>query len=247
MKSRKSLFRFSLFVVFLAVLGYHQVSWEITPSDKKWWSYYQGYLLANNINPYVKLDTSLAKNVRYHEELRLISCLQKDVQKRSPVKGRVIPQRQERNLENVLSDGKGMCYDRAYTLEKLFRQAQFEVRHVALYRNNPQRANWRELLSKEIKSHASLEVKTTKGWLIVEPDHPWLGLTKDSLPQNYQHDHIIDELDWLSPLPEGTEWHLQHNAIEVYGLYARHGNFFPPYNFIPDINWWEMMYNLRSD
>ena len=30
----------------------------------------------------------------------------------------------------------------------------------------------------------------------------------------------------------------------LYGVYSRHGRFFPPYNAIPDVNWPEMAQNL---
>ena len=30
----------------------------------------------------------------------------------------------------------------------------------------------------------------------------------------------------------------------VYGLYSRHGQFYPPYNFVPDINYDEFVNNV---
>jgi hypothetical protein len=30
----------------------------------------------------------------------------------------------------------------------------------------------------------------------------------------------------------------------VYGLYSRHGKFYPPFNFVPDINWPEFVGNV---
>ena len=30
----------------------------------------------------------------------------------------------------------------------------------------------------------------------------------------------------------------------VYGLYSRHGQFYPPYNFVPDINYGEFVKNV---
>ena len=30
----------------------------------------------------------------------------------------------------------------------------------------------------------------------------------------------------------------------VFGLYSRHGRFYPPYNFVPDINYGEFFQNL---
>ena len=32
--------------------------------------------------------------------------------------------------------------------------------------------------------------------------------------------------------------------IFVFGLYSRHGNFYPPYNYVPDINWKELIQNF---
>jgi hypothetical protein len=35
-----------------------------------------------------------------------------------------------------------------------------------------------------------------------------------------------------------------HHFVFTYGLYARHGRFYPPYNFIPDVNYGELLQNV---
>ena len=32
--------------------------------------------------------------------------------------------------------------------------------------------------------------------------------------------------------------------IYIYGLYSRHGKFYPPYNLVPDINYGEFIQNV---
>lgn len=228
-------------------LRYHQVPRRIDEVDRQWWSYYRGYLINKGIDPELEHKVHPPSQSHYRQQLRLISTLQQSVQERSPAAGKEIPTLTNHKLDAVLSEGIGMCYDRAYTLEVLLRQSGFETRHVALYLNNPKRANWKELLTKNQQSHASTEVLTQKGWLIVEPDQPWLGLTTDSLPHCYFENHKMNELEWLQTPPTNTEWHLQNDAIQVYGLYARHGNFSAPFNCIPDVNWWELTYNIGTD
>ena len=47
-------------------------------------------------------------------------------------------------------------------------------------------------------------------------------------------------INWKKP--PSDEIYL-HSFIYVYGLYSRHGRFYPPYNFIPDINYREFIQN----
>lgn len=180
----------------------------------------------------------------FSEEIDRIKLLQGFIQAAVPVDVG-IPKGRSRQPCDVIALGSGLCYDYAYTLAKLYRYLGWKTRHIALYQNDPDRYNALELFDRQIKSHASLEVKTQRGWLIVDPDKLWIGLATDSLPHGYfEVQNQSTPINWLEPPPTSLAWHLSEPPIVVYGLYSRHGRFFPPYNFVPDVNWGEMRYNL---
>jgi len=37
---------------------------------------------------------------------------------------------------------------------------------------------------------------------------------------------------------------LLNDSVTIYGLWSRHGGFFPPYSGLPDVYWLALIYNL---
>ena len=102
----------------------------------------------------------------------------------------------------------------------------------------------RSLATPDIVSHALTEVKTSRGWMIVDSKVRWAGLTADGKPLDLEAIRQSPSQKWNSavkaPLPE-----IYGNPFTwVYGLYSRHGRFYPPYDPVPDVNWTELAQNL---
>lgn len=80
--------------------------------------------------------------------------------------------------------------------------------------------------------------------MIVDSKTRWAGLTSDGQPLDLAAIRANPDRKWnrnvLGSLPEIYDapftW--------VYGLYSRHGRFYPPYDPIPDVNWGELAQNL---
>ena len=97
---------------------------------------------------------------------------------------------------------------------------------------------------------------TKKGWLVIDSNFPWIALDVNNNPlsiKNIQQslDNSVD-IDWKkSPLDVvggNTSKYVKSIIytkpfVAVYGLYSRHGRFYPPYNLIPDINYGEFIQN----
>ena len=100
------------------------------------------------------------------------------------------------------------------------------------------------LATPDTLSHALTEVRTRRGWMIVDSKTRWAGLTADGRPIDLREVREKADQRWSeavrAPLPEiyGAPF------TWVYGLYSRHGRFYPPYNPIPDVNWAELAQNL---
>jgi hypothetical protein len=138
-----------------------------------------------------------------------------------------------------VQSGSGCCYDRARFTEKALRHYGFITRHIALYKTN--RYGFLSIFIPGISSHATTEVKTAKGWMGVDSNHPFILLTKDGKPLTYKN-FREKETELLKPVaPPGF---YDENIIVVYGLYSRHGKFHGRNLPAPEFNFDELKYNL---
>lgn len=153
-----------------------------------------------------------------------------------------IPFNHERNVRDLYEKGSGMCYDKSFVIEKMLRMHGFEVRHVAIYYTHPGYPSFLAVLSKSY-SHATLEVKTSKGWMLVDSLTDVIGLDEQRKPLT-----ACAFRDWIqtSKAPEilKDDRHYGKPFICVYGLYSRHGKMFPPYTSIPDYKLRQLLYNV---
>ena len=171
----------------------------------------------------------------FDDELKLIRSLQAQVMKRVPSIV-PIPEYQSREPEDLFLNKSGLCYDRSRALDKLFAWYGFESRHIyILYAQNPTTGEdvsfGRAVLTRATGSHAVTEVKTSKGWIVVDSLQPWISVTDDGAPVDA--DHINEQAHKFSALPgsfSGPYW-------EIRGLYSRRGHFYRPYIPYPEVNW----------
>ncbi|MEP0944417.1 MAG: transglutaminase domain-containing protein [Rhizobiaceae bacterium] len=136
-----------------------------------------------------------------------------------------------------LKRGYGCCNDRARFIEKAARHYGFETRHVFLI--EPKWGAWSNALPLGQGSHATSEVKTSRGWLGVDANHPFILVDQNNHPLTYIL--AMDKPGELGMEPLG--FYSQELDI-IYGLYSRHGNFhgtnFPGPEFVIS----EVFYNL---
>jgi hypothetical protein len=162
---------------------------------------------------------------------------------------RPIPKGQTREPADLVASAAGLCHDRTRFLEKALRHAGFRVRHVAIYSLSPEAGAVANLFAlaarRRIPSHAVTECLTRKGWVVVDPTERWLSIDAagDPIPLRRLQQQARDgQFGWHEP-PNAVIYRTPF--VTVYGLYSRHGRFYPPFNPIPDVNWREMLYNLR--
>lgn len=175
----------------------------------------------------------------FQSELDTIGAIQRQVLAAAPI-DRGIPHGERRGLSDVLRLGYGLCYDRSRAIEIVLREVGFETRHAAVYSLVRTKSPARALMTKGNSSHAVTEVKTSRGWMLVGSNEPWLGLTKSGEPVDLAKLEKIDPR-LLAGEPNGI---FTEPFTWVYGLYSRHGGFFPPYTPFPDVNWAEFAQNF---
>ena len=217
----------SIFLIGVILLAVNNVDNDITSLDREY---------ATKI---IRLDTIKVES--FEEEIDFIRSVQASVISLTEPVG--IPEGRGRELEDIYTLKKGLCFDRSRAIEKLLRIKGFETRHVFLVLNRDV-SKIRGLLTPGIDSHAITEVKTKRGWLIVDSNQLWISLSSDNRPVSLADISDINEEEFSWKYPNGTSKLYTENYLPIYGLYSRHGRFYKPYNFIPDINWKEFMSNF---
>lgn len=209
-----------------AFAALHNVDIQVTPEDR----HYLQRLL-----PGIQLQ----RPSNYAGEIALIRQIQAQVIDQIP--HAIIPNRFNRLIEpkDLYLLRHGECYDRSRTIEKALSAAGFEVRHINLYSTQNTHAI-AALLTFRQDSHAVTEVKTSRGWLVVDSNLKWISLDRASQPVGVKA--IATEFANLKHPPSP----IYQSFIPVIGLYSRHGRFYPPYNPFPDVNWLELLANFSD-
>ncbi len=224
-------------VVAVGLLAVHAVDNQVTVEDRE---YIEQFLAGAGIG-------APAAGRDYLEEIAFIEAVQRAVLSRAA--GREgIPFRAGREPKDVLEAGTGECYDRSRVIEKILRDAGFRTRHVAIYSTRETGSALKSLLTPGVSSHAVTEVLTRRGWLVVDSNRAWLSLDRDGNPWSMEAmraDVAERAIAWAEQ-PEPMTSIFDEPFVHVYGLYSRHGLFYPPYNPIPDVHYGELTANLSQ-
>lgn len=215
------------------VLAVHQVDNSLTLADER------------AIPVYLQGVDPLQAERNFARELAFIRDVQDAVLDAAPG-NEPLPDGTPREPGELLAAKTGLCFDRSRVIEKILRYSGLNTRHVAIYSTEGSSAP-RAILTPGVSSHAVTEVLTERGWLVVDSNDRWVSIdaSGDPVPIERIRDAAGSEaapIAWQQPPP--TPIYLEPFTL-VYGLYSRHGRFYPPYNAIPDVNYAELIHNLR--
>jgi hypothetical protein len=217
----------------LIFLAYCQVDNNITDED---YIYINKYLEAGKIQ-------SLPTRRDYDDEIRFLIGVQRVVQHVAET-SEGLPLGTSREPRDLYLAHKGLCYDRSRVMEKIFRSFGLKTRHISIYSTRNSSSAIVSLTTEQTPSHAVTEVLTAKGWVVVDSNAPWISIDINGNPipiARIQLDVTEKDIVWLKDtFPEIY----RNSFVFVYGLYSRHGKFYPPYNPIPDINYKELLDNF---
>jgi hypothetical protein len=227
------------FAIFLSVvisisiiLHFNSVNKNLSSEDYK---YIPLFIL--NVN-------QISNEASFDDELEFISSIQRSTFDIAPNAGSISMNKVREPKDIYLAQFAG-CADRSRVIEKILIYNNFKTRHVSIFSTAKTNSSIKSLLTRKNYSHALTEVLTQQGWMIVGSNYAWLGLDNDNNPVSIkQLKESIDnssDIEWLKPPDEII---FKEPFVYVYGLYSRHGRFYPPYNFIPDINYHEFFQNI---
>ena len=205
----------SLCLAFVGLAFYTNVPTDLTPEDKA------VFLEIGMKEPNVSLS--------FEAQLAKITRLQQEVFKRAPV-GEGIDEYESREPADLLRAGQGLCYDRSRMFDKGGNFLGLEARHVyLLYKQD--KFFLSALMTKRHQSHAVTEIKTSKGWMFVDSNTPWIAVTRDGEPVDA--DNVWKRFDEF----ENPPLYLKDPWWAIRGLYSRGGHFYRPYIRFPELNW----------
>lgn len=182
-------------------------------------------------------DTSFQKKT-YDEEIVEIKKIQALVFEKIGVSSNGIPEFENREPLDLIKVGQGLCFDRSRMLDKVYKYLGYETRHVYILffdKKNPFLA----LLTYQQPSHAATEVKTSRGWVMVDSLEHFVALDKYSQP--LMADHLWEQK--LESLPQ----YFQVRYFAIRGMYSRKGFFYPPPLPFPDFNWPDFLSWVAND
>lgn len=167
----------------------------------------------------------------YAEELQRIGDIQQRVLQVVRVSNATPPQGHPIEPDELLRRGYGACYEISRTLEKAFALNGLQSRRVFhLYRQDKHFLS--ALWTRGHPSHATVEVHTLKGWLMVDSIVPWMALDKQGNP--VAASGIWNHLERFSTTPPE---HLVLSSWALRGLYSRNGRLYGAAFPVPELNW----------
>lgn len=206
--------------------------------------YIQKFLKEGSVTP-------LSAKAGYKDETIFIAAVQRSVLQIA-ARQECLPKDTNREPKDVYCAKRGACFDRSRVIEKIFRKTGFKTRHVFIRYPTDK---LKSFLSQDVSlnSHAATEVRTKKGWLFVDSNAPFRLLDKQGNPFSLYNPISLENLH-PEVLKETNEPGFKNRAcmkdiltepyIFLYGLYSRHGRFYPPFASrscrIPDINLTEL-------
>lgn len=220
-------FKIFLGLIFLTTLSYVYYSIRVTKFISK---------EDKEVTNLLKIDNECSIINSYQQEIKCIKSVQNSqlsLIKGTTCRGKFI------NLgsKDVIDLNTACCFDRSRITEQALQIYGFKVRHVHL---NDASKGFFNILIPGSPSHAASEVLTSKGWLGVDSNEPFVLLDKNNYPNTFVkaiENGLIDSY---------SDWYLYKKPLTyVIGLYSRNGTFFEPYlPYIPELNFNDFLGNL---
>ena len=168
------------------------------------------------------------------QEIKAITTIQHETFSSSIV-GQAIPDYEVREPAEFFGKREGLCFDRSRTTDKALKYIGLQSRHVYLLYRESGRGFWSSMLHYRHPSHAVTEVKTSKGWMLVDSNTNWIALTRDG--QVVGADDVWKRSAEFETCPS----YLKHPWWALRGVYSRKGQLYPPFLLFPNINWYDLI------
>lgn len=227
-----------IFTAILATLACHNVPTQPTAEDRE---YAERILAASGYNGGKKKFGDLS---RFEGQIQAVVAVQDAVLNVTLLESG-IPFDREREPKDLFLLKRGLCFDRSRAIEKMLVNLGLPIRHASIY-STVNMSPFAALLTPKLRSHAVVEVKTERGWMIVDSNARWIGLTSEGDPVSLAQLKALETRSglWTTENRAPINTIFLNDFVFIRGLYSRHGRFYPPFNAIPDVNYSQLMQNF---
>ena len=226
MPSKKIIFFIFSIVFMITIFQLSEVDTSLTKEDIK---------IIRQLN----LDNNCINTDTIVKQIECVSSIQNKIFSIVLVSHDGIGYNRTREPKDLVKEKKGLCYDRSRFIEKVFTFYNINYRHVAIHFTDDNSSF--PYLKKGSFSHAFTEIYTSKGWMVVDSIEPFIGMDKKG--KVYTAKAIKEKQNFKDIHNNTLPLNLTLGDYSViYGLYSRHGKYYPPYNKLPDINWGQFLY-----
>lgn len=225
------------------ILAYNNVSTDLTDDDKAY--------ITKTLSDANQDLTILQYSDDFDTQIKTVQAIQKAIFKQTPEQ-KIIRLGTPREPKDLYDRGYALCGDRARFIHKTLSMLGYDVRYASIYDASNVDHPWQAIITTEkpkVTSHAMVEVKTSKGWMMIDSVSPWIGLMSNDNVLSLEEWHRAQDKKIASNFP----WKKQEGQIYplitkkftyVFGLYSRHGQFYAPYMSVPDVSWPELFENI---
>ncbi len=159
------------------------------------------------------------RTASFADEVALAIAVQDAVLAAAPINDG-IPEGQPRELADLMRARKGLCFDRSRAIETILRSRGFEVRHASIYSTAETGSALRSLATPRTESHAITEMKTSRGWMAIDSNNRWMGLTAAGEPLSLAAIRAEPRRLWHPAAREPLPPIYRKPFTYVYGLYS---------------------------
>jgi hypothetical protein len=220
----------------IALLLAHDVPTSVTAEDER----YAALILAQAGYDPARIQSDATPD--FEAQVRTVVAVQDAVLTLAP-HNRGIALGEEREPKDLFEEKTGLCYDRSRVIEKILTWLGLETRHVAIY-STAHDSTLQALLKPQVASHAVSEVRTAKGWMLVDSNARWIGLDASRNAVSLDDIQSTGLRSWATEARDPIDKIFTGPFIRIRGLYSRHGRFYPPFTPIPDYNLRELVSNV---
>jgi hypothetical protein len=150
-----------------------------------------------------------------------------------------------RELSDLVRTGFGLCFDRSRAIETLIRLHGIKARHVNIFSRRDDEPTIRAILRRDSPSHSVTEMETSRGWMLIDSNYRFIAVSSAGEVFGAAALARLPQVQWDSRNTQESP-KLVRPFTYVYGLYSRHGRFYPPFSRFPNINWLELSQNLYT-
>jgi len=230
---KNSLIYFFIIILFLSYFIFliSNVDKKITKEDIKYIN-----LILNTKEESIDFNI---KNSSFEDKINFINLIQTKIIK--GFQGDFIEKKLTREPKDFYNSVTDSCYDNLRIIQKILEYYGFKTSAVGIFEKTNKNSLLNLFIKSPLASHAILMVKSEKGNLYLGTTEKFISILDNNQLVKIQNIKADYNKKWKYELPHNI---FSRDNYYIFGLYSRHGLFYPPFNFLPDLNYQDFLLNF---